>query len=457
MTSTTLAAERGTRTQAPTDLLAIAAIGLMLACLLLGGASRENALPVAILELLSLPVAMIAGWRLVGAHGVRSLGAPLVILAAVVLLPILQLVPLPFATWAGLPGRRELAGALRQAGAAPSSLPLSLTPDLTWRSLLALIPPIAVFLSAVQMSARARRRAVEVVLLVVLVSIVLGLLQVATGADSPLRLYERTNAESAVGFFANRNHQASLLVVSIPLAAAWASAQGDKPIRWLAIALTVLAIAGVGVARSRAGIVLVAPALLGAMLLILQGSRRKPERRRLGLAFGAIAAVGVALTAVLWGAAITQRFEDRSESDLRLDVLPSVLSLAENYAPLGSGIGSFDPAYRVIEPVETMDTPYLNHAHNEYAETWVEAGVAGAIVIVAFLVWILIAAVRIWMSPEGSSGGYARAATLMVLLFAIHSLVDYPLRTLALAALFAFACALVAAPTPLARALPTRS
>lgn len=451
-----LASERWSRAQAGSDLLAIASIGLMLACLLLGGASRENALLVAILELMALPVALVAGWRLAGAHGLRGVAAPLAILGAIFLTPLLQLIPLSFEAWAGLPGRAGLAEALRQAGAAPGSMPMTLTPDLTWRSLLALIPPTAVFLSVLQMSAGARRRAVEIVLLVVLVSIVLGLLQVATGEDSPLRPYERTNANSAVGFFANRNHQASLMLISIPLAAAWASEQGDKPVRWLAVVLAVLAIAGIGVARSRAGVILVAPALLGAMLLILRGSRRKPERRRLGLAFGGVAVAGVALTAALWGADITQRFEDRSETDLRLDVLPSVLALAENYAPWGAGVGSFDPAYRVIEPVETMDTPYLNHAHNDLAEIWVEAGVPGAIIIAAFLVWVLIASVRIWMSPD-RGGGYARAATLVVLLLAVHSMVDYPLRTLALAALFAFACALVAAPTPLARALPTRS
>lgn len=455
MTTDALPHDRWTRT-AGSDWLALAAIGLLLACLLLGGASRENALLVAILELAALPVAMAAGWRLVGAHGVKSLIAPLLILAAIFLLPLLQLIPLSFDAWAGLPGRGALAEALRQAGAAPKSLPMSVTPDLTSRSVLALIPPTAVFLTAVQMSSGARRRAVEAVLLVVLASIVLGLLQVATGDDSPLRLYERTNATSAVGFFANRNHQASLLLLSIPLAAAWASDQGDKPVRWLAVALAVLAIAGIGVARSRAGIVLVAPALLGAMLLIMRGARRKPERRRLGLAFGAVALAGAALTFVLWGGEIAQRFEDRAENEMRLDVLPSVLSLADNYAPLGSGIGSFDPAYRVIEPVRSMDTAFLNHAHNDYAEVWVEAGIAGAIIVVAFLIWALIASVRIWLAPE-RGGAYSRAATLVVLLLAIHSLVDYPLRTLALAALFAFACALVAAPTPLARPLPTRS
>ena len=129
---------------------------------------------------------------------------------------------------------------------------------------------------------------------------------------------------------------------------------------------------------------------------------------------------------------------------------PSAGQGPEDYAPLGSGIGSFDPAYRVVEPVESVGTQFLNHAHNDYAELWVEAGVMGAVVVVAFLIWALVASARIWLAPE-RGGAPARAATLVILLLAGHSLVDYPLRTLALAAVFAFACALLAAPTPLAR------
>jgi O-antigen ligase len=455
MTVEALPGGRQAQSAAASDLLSLAAIGLMLACLLLGGATRQNALLVAILELMALPIAMVAGWRLATAHGLRTLAAPLVILLAIVLLPLAQLIPLPFETWAQLPGRADLAAGLRQAGAAPAWLPMSVTPDLTLRSAFALIPPIAVFLAGVQMSGGARRRVVEMVLLVVLVSIVLGLLQVATGRESVLRPYPTTNATSAVGFFANRNHQAALMLASIPLAAAWAVERGDKPIRWLAVGLAVLAVAGIGVARSRAGILLIAPALLGAMLVILRGAARKPERRRLGFAFGAVALAGVALTGALWGGDIAQRFEDRAENEMRLNVLPAVLELAETYAPYGSGIGSFDPAYRVIEPVEAVGTHFLNHAHNDYAEVWVEAGVAGAVVVIGFLVWAAIAGFRIWSAPA-RGGAINRAATVVILLLVIHSLVDYPLRTLALAGLFAFACALIAAPTPLARPIPPR-
>ena len=76
----------------------------------------------------------------------------------------------------------------------------------------------------------------------------------------------------------------------------------------------------------------------------------------------------------------------------------------------------------------------------------------GAVVVVAFLIWALVAAIGIWRGPaRGGAPAYNRAATLVVALLAVHSFVDYPLRTLALAGVFAFACGLLAAPTPLTR------
>lgn len=455
MTTEALPAGRHAHHASTPDTLGFAATGLLLTCLVLGGATRQNALLIAILELIALPIGLLAAWKLGAAHGVRGLWAPLVLLAAIVLLPLAQLIPLPFETWAQLPGRAQLAEALRQAGDPPAWLPMSVTPDLTLRSALALLPPVAMFLAAVQMSPAARRRTVEVVLVVVLASIVLGLLQIATGQDSPLRPYPTTNITSAVGFFANRNHQAILLVVAIPLAAAWAVDRGGRSIRWLAVALVVLAVAGVGVAKSRAGILLLAPALVGAMLVILRGDGHQRDRRMLALAFGAVAIAGGLLTAILYGGDIVDRFEERAANEMRLDVLPEVLALADNYAPLGSGIGSFDPAYRAVERVEMVSGNFLNHAHNDYAELWAEAGVPGVAIVLAFFVWAGFAGISVWRSPSrGGASAFNRAAPLVILLLAIHSVVDYPLRSLAMASLFAFACGLMAAPAPLARHIP---
>src|SRR3546814_18783044 len=51
----------------------------------------------------------------------------------------------------------------------------------------------------------------------------LGLAQVIGPRDGPLYLYEITNNGSAVGLFANRNHQAALLACLFPMLAVYAS------------------------------------------------------------------------------------------------------------------------------------------------------------------------------------------------------------------------------------------
>ena len=48
--------------------------------------------------------------------------------------------------------------------------------------------------------------------------------------------------------------------------------------------------------------------------------------------------------------------------------------------------------------------------------------------------------------PANNDPNLARAAVLVVIIMVVHSIVDYPLRTAALAAVFAFACALLIPP-----------
>src|SRR5690606_15610188 len=40
--------------------------------------------------------------------------------------------------------------------------------------------------------------------------------------------------------------------------------------------------------------------------------------------------------------------------DLRRQALPTVLAMTQLYFPFGSGVGTFDPVYRIHEPVELL-------------------------------------------------------------------------------------------------------
>jgi hypothetical protein len=101
-----------------------------------------------------------------------------------------------------------------------SWMPISLSPNQTWLSALSLIPPLAIFLATLLLPYRERRWLSLVFLAVGVLSVFVGLIQVAQGPESPLRFFAYTNLTEAVGFFANRNHFAALLYALIMFAAA---------------------------------------------------------------------------------------------------------------------------------------------------------------------------------------------------------------------------------------------
>jgi O-antigen ligase len=88
---------------------------------------------------------------------------------------------------------------------------------------------------------------------------------------------------------------------------------------------------------------------------------------------------------------------------------------------------------------------YVNHAHNDYLEVALETGLPGILLLLAFLAWFALAALTAWRS-SAEGGNLARAATLVILVVLLHSLVDYPIRTAAVAAVFAASCALLLPP-----------
>ena len=101
------------------------------------------------------------------------------------------------------------------------------------------------------------------------------------------------------------------------------------------------------------------------------------------------------------------------------------------------------PVYASVEPIDTMKFAFWNHAHNDLVELWLETGVLGAAVLLAFLLWWAAASWRIWRAAPSGGDSLAQAAGIVTTLLMVHSLADYPLRTLALAGVFALACALM--------------
>lgn len=358
----------------------------------------------------------------------------------------LQLVPLPAALWVALPGREPVVEGFRALGYPLPALPWSLTPYATVAAALVTLPALAMFAATVRIRQRESWLAAAL-LSAVFAGVLVGALQVAGGGPerSSWYFYPRTNS-GAVGFFANSNHMGSLLLVSIPFAtallASFASRSRSPLAGTIAIgaAAFLVILSGIVLNRSLAAAGLAAPVLLFSMMLLPAASKV----RRAAFAGGSLALIGSIL--FLTGMPITGEISsgDLVSFESRADIWRATLELTRQSFPVGTGLGSFDSVYPLTEAPAQIHATYVNHAHNDYLQILLEMGIVGALLVLAFLIWWVVQVVSIWRS--GLSTHYTRAATIASGALLAHSIVDYPLRTAALSAIFAVCLGMMAQP-----------
>jgi hypothetical protein len=405
---------------------------LLVAAWLLGGAPIDASPADEALMLFALPVLAAAALALV-LEGVpdRLQRWALIALAAVVAVPALQLLPLP-AAWTGT-GRAALAGDLAVAGVAVPAR-WSLAPGATEAGLWALLPAVAAFLAALTLDGQGRRLLVKTVLLLVGANVLVAFFQAGLPPDSPLRLYDSAGFG---GLLVNTNHQGTALVIALALASgqavhAWrrAAAGRARPQAWVGYAaIAVACLLLVPLSTSRAAMVLALPTVAAALLLcggLPWHALRRNRRAIAGVAvLVAVAAVGV-------HAALGWMAVDQAE-ELRHTLAGATLDAARGYAPWGTGIGSFVPVFAANAPPALWLPQYVNHAHNEYAQWWLTAGVPGLLALALVLAVLAVATARV-LRARGRDGHAILAASCLVAIAAVlaHSAADYPLRTLTL-------------------------
>ncbi|MGD9669395.1 MAG: O-antigen ligase family protein [Hyphomicrobiaceae bacterium] len=427
---------------------------VLVASLVLGGGTRAGFLSDVLLQWSAIPLVIALLWR--SGSSQRSGRFAVILCSLVVLVPALQLVPLPPALWSHLPMRDVVVAAFDLTRLSLPWMPLSVSPSATWVSALSLIPPVALFVGVRRLDVQARRRLSLVLIGIGLMSVLLGLLQIAQGPTSPLRLFEFTNPSEAVGFFANRNHFAALLFSALLFAAAWVlNLSSNTPsntagldakaigLRLLGATVLIAFIAGELMARSRAGLGLTMLALLGVAFLPVLRAQHGPSATRI--------IVGVALVTLLLATQfvlyrIFERFGLDPLDDARVDLATTTIQAAKAFMPWGSGMGTFVPVYQLFERREELAPSYANHAHNDVLELWLEAGVVSFLLMGLFALWFFARSFDVWRRQHSAHAldlSLARAASLVIVLLIAHSLVDYPLRTGAMMAVFAFSCALL--------------
>lgn len=372
---------------------------------------------------------------------------------AVIVLAAVQFVPLPPQWWSRLPGRGAVAQGFALVGQNPPWLTVSLSP---WDSLASLawgIPALSLFLAARVHGRDLARPAARIVTGVAALSLLFGVAQFTRGIGY---FYAVTNYGKAPGFFANSNHQSLFLLIALVLCvedgARGRSQRGTQPghVRTYApLLLAPLFILGIAVNASLAVTSLLLP-VGGALILTLRPARAAWEAPL--VLTGAIVLAAAAVAAVALDILPNDLFGAAAVAGIgRHDFWATTVAVIGHFAPIGSGLGTFQDVYHWFENPATVSTIYVNHAHNDLLELLAETGIFGAVAVASFLTWFLRAAARLWRAPHPETP--ALAATIIVGAALLHSLVDYPLRTAALSGIVALACGIIA--SSVASAPPT--
>ena len=434
-------------------------LGLLVFVCLTGGGSRADIASLAILRLVSA-VAVCAALLAMRREDFALIRIPLGLLALLAVIAAVQLVPLPPSIWAALPGR-ETIGQLDALLGLEVWRPITLSPFKTANSLASLIVPLAILLLFSLL--RDRTWLLGGLVAIGTFGALLGMVQLFAPPASGIYFYEITNRGEAVGLFANRNHHAVFLaccvLISLHLARQRHDLVGDGRRLAFAACALVMSIAVLANA-SRAGLIsLFLVGLFSAIAAAVPAAPTsksrdtEPHRRRriiFSVTFGLAASVILVLFAFADRSPALSRLIGGSElTDLRGRLVPYLLDMAASFQPLGAGMGAFEYAYRMREPVELLGQRYLNNAHNDWLQFIIEGG-AGAIAML--VVGAVITVTRIGQlmrnaTPARTSPDEAWLGLALLILVAVASTVDYPLRVPSVMALAIIALAMFTSPS----------
>lgn len=435
-------------------LFGLLAAMLVFAPMIRGG---NRPIPLLVLELAALLALGACAWHWLGGASRPQVPAALRWGVGLLLLaPLLQLVPVPAAWWAQMPGHAPYQHALVVAGDAATARASSIHPRATQYAWLAMLPCLAAFvLAASQRRSRVRRLAM-VFVGVALGEAILGIMQLGAASGSPLYFGNTFGGGAATGTYVNKNHFSALMAMALPMAVAlWAleimpAADGrgarmkshprhaDRrlAIRISASVAVMLLLVALLFSGSRGGIGsgLLAFALAG-LALVLRMSPSMPK-----FVLGCVASAALLFAAYIGLTPVLERWAPEQLSlgyEGRLQLAAQTVRAGLDFMPFGSGLGTFADVFRRYQ-VEGL-AGFIDHAHNDYAEAFLELGVAG----IAALGLLAIAYVGRWIAllrtPTSRSLGHLQVgAGLGMLAMILHALVDFNFHIPANALYFSF-------------------
>jgi O-antigen ligase len=309
-------------------------------------------------------------------------------------------------------------------GALPSALSLSMAASIAAAMLAAVIG------AATLQSGRGELafRAVCTALLVAgTLSVAVGIVQVFLPGLADGAWVAPSSAEGrASGNMRQPNHLSSLLLWSI-IATLWLGENGRLR-RAATAAFTTLFLLGLVLAASRTGVV-------GVGLLALWGllDRRLGKASRTLLLLSPVVYLVFFSGLSLWAHFSHQVFggearlaESEGGPNSRLNIWSNTLALIAAHPWLGVGVGEFNFAWS-LTPFPGRPTAFFDHAHDLPLQLAAEMGVPLAALVMGLLAWASWRAFAVSREGTTAQAGLLRAAFMMVLMIALHSMFEYPL------------------------------
>ncbi len=422
---------------------------LILTAPLIRGGNRG----VALIGLEWLGLVLLMGVLLAWAQGERSAWGTgrtrwglLVLAGAPLWVALCQLTPLPVSIWGALPGRAHYQSVMDGLGlASPAWRVASLTPDATWVSVLAGIPVLACLALGLTCTRAQLKTLTRLWVAAAAVQALWGLAQLG-----PTKLLHFGSAFTGViGSFGNSNHLAGFLAMTLPLVVLElrralrdkADHQREGQAGWLwGLVLFVLVLA-VLAGQSRTGLATAVLVSLAAVLLLPgQAGRRLALRWRAG-ALGLVLLVALATV----GTQGLRRFEGSvlaSDASVREQTYDATWEATQVFWPVGSGLGSFAGVYPRFQPAG-MGSDFVEHAHSDYVQFLMEAGVLAVLLAGVALALALAQARRLARRLSSDHGLRSEEQTMLaaglgLLALLLHAWVDFNMRIPALAMLGAF-------------------
>lgn len=404
---------------------------LLAAVWIAGGASRASTYGQVVVRAAAW-AALIAGVLLAKRPTLRDARPVAWLLGASILLAALQLVPLPPSIWQELPGRAMFSDAATLSGQDQPWRPWTIVPSATMNALFSLIVPLTILLLATGIRSTERALLPGVMLTLIAASAFVGLVQFSgIGFTNPL---VNDTPGQVSGTFANRNHFALFVAFGCALVPVWPFLGSRRP-SWrgaVALGLLPLFILTILASGSRAGMIVGLIGIIGGLIIVWQPLRKElrhyPRWVLPIVTLSIIVAMALLVTvSVAAGRAVSvsRMLTVESSQDMRERGLPTVIEMIQTYFPLGTGLGSFDPMFRIHEPFHLLKLTYFNHVHNDYLEVVLDGGVLGLFLLGAAIAWWVWASVRVWRNPNV----LPKLGSTLLLLVLIASLFDYPART----------------------------